>query len=324
MENTCYFVNSRGIVKSCDFTSTNPRSSWAYDTEYLINMINGPNMFDNMSIYLCTDTIPFFLNEILPHIKNMFYLVSGDSDATVPNGGIDIWHGNIKFLEENICLQIANHPKLIKWFAQNCIFTNEKISSELKVYSELTNGKICQIPIGLDYHTISNDPGKFWRDQNEGSTTKYQEMILKNIRKEMIPFHERINKIFVHNTNNSMRQQSLDQIPYDLVDINRETLPRTRIWKEIIKYSFVFSPHGNGPDCHRHWEILCLGSIPIIKTFGSDQMFEDLPVLIVKEWSDVNEDLLINTINRFKSTTFNYKKLLLKYWVDQFSSPPVL
>jgi hypothetical protein len=51
-------------------------------------------------------------------------------------------------------------------------------------------------------------------------------------------------------------------------------------------------------------------------------MFDDLPVLIVDEWSDITDKLLNDTIEKFKTTKFNYDKLLLKYWVNQFSSPP--
>jgi hypothetical protein len=323
MENNCYFVCSRGILKSCDFHSPHPRSSWSHDKEYLYQMVNGNNMFDYMSIYVCNDMLPFFLYEILPRINHIFYLVSGDSDATVPNGMIDIYHNPTK-LDDGVCTQIMNHPKLIKWFAQNCIYTADENCAQTseKMYKDLTNIKITQLPIGLDYHTISNDPGKFWRDESEGNTPKYQEMILKNIRLDMKPFYERIPKIFVHASMNSGRQKALEGIPNELIELNLNRMCRTKVWKEMVNYTFAFSPYGAGPDCHRHWELLCLGCIPIIKSFGSDKMFEDLPVLIVNEWSDINEQLLEDTIAKFKNTKFNYNKLSLKYWVDSFSNPP--
>jgi hypothetical protein len=311
MENNCYFVNSRGILKSCDFHSPNPYSSWAYDESYLIDMIQSSNMFDGMSIYVCTDMLPLFVNKILPNINHNFYLISGDSDATVPNGIIDLYHGNQRPLEEELCLHIANHNKLIKWFAQNYIFN-------------LVEKKICQLPIGLDYHTISNDPNKFWKDTNEGNSTKFQEMVLKNIRNDMKPFYERIPKIYAHMSINGARQEALETIPSNLVEVNDQIMPRTKVWKNMVNYAFILSPYGAGPDCHRHWECLALGCIPIIKTIGSNEMFEDLPVIIVNEWSDINEEFLINTLNSFKNRQFNYNKLLLKYWVDQFSSPPLL
>ena len=67
-------------------------------------------------------------------------------------------------------------------------------------------------------------------------------------------------------------------------------------------------------DCHRTWEALCLGSIPILKAPNFKSLFEDLPVLIVNNWSEVTEDLLNITIINFKSKLFNYEKLTLEYW----------
>jgi hypothetical protein len=46
-------------------------------------------------------------------------------------------------------------------------------------------------------------------------------------------------------------------------------------------------------------------------------MFENLPVLIVDNWSEVNNELLLKTIAEFKQRTFNYEKLCLKYWTDK-------
>ena len=64
-----------------------------------------------------------------------------------------------------------------------------------------------------------------------------------------------------------------------------------------------------------------LGCIPIVRTSALDHLYEDLPILIVKEWSDINEELLEKVINDFKEKhekgKFNYDKILLKYWVDK-------
>jgi hypothetical protein len=70
-------------------------------------------------------------------------------------------------------------------------------------------------------------------------------------------------------------------------------------------------------DCHRTWETLCLGAIPIVKAPNFTKLFEDLPVLIVNNWSDINQELLDRTINNFKSKNFNYKKLKLSYWINK-------
>ena len=66
MENNCYFVSSRGILKSCDIHSISPKSSCNNDYTYLFEMIKNNKIFDGMSIYVCSDLLKFFtFNNIL-------------------------------------------------------------------------------------------------------------------------------------------------------------------------------------------------------------------------------------------------------------------
>jgi hypothetical protein len=69
-----------------------------------------------------------------------------------------------------------------------------------------------------------------------------------------------------------------------------------------IKYAFVISPHGNGLDCHRTWEALCLGCIVIVKKSPIDTLYTDLPVLIIDNWSDFGgpKDEFLRNFNMFK------------------------
>ena len=86
---------------------------------------------------------------------------------------------------------------------------------------------------------------------------------------------------------------------------------------------FVLSPRGGGYDCHRTWEALILGCIPIVKTSGLDPLYEDLPVCIVESWSDVTAEYLQKYLESIKHKRFNYDKLTLKYWVDLFESKKI-
>jgi hypothetical protein len=52
---------------------------------------------------------------------------------------------------------------------------------------------------------------------------------------------------------------------------------------------FVLSPPGNGADCHRTWEAIYLGAIPIVhKDFWPFNNLE-LPVLVIDDWFSVPE-----------------------------------
>ena len=88
------------------------------------------------------------------------------------------------------------------------------------------------------------------------------------------------------------------------------------------RHRFVLSPRGNGLDAHRTWEALLVrlktrvvhlactspasrlhlactspaspqvGTIPIVRSSALDELYEALPVLVVRDWTDVTPALL--------------------------------
>jgi hypothetical protein len=54
-----------------------------------------------------------------------------------------------------------------------------------------------------------------------------------------------------------------------------------------------------------------------------DPLFEDLPVLLVKKWSDVTQELLESTYIAFKERSFSYEKLTLAYWRQRLKDASV-
>jgi hypothetical protein len=51
---------------------------------------------------------------------------------------------------------------------------------------------------------------------------------------------------------------------------------------------FVLSPPGNGPDCHRTWEAIYLGAIPIVHASAWPFRDFDLPVIVLEDWEDLS------------------------------------
>ena len=149
-------------------------------------------------------------------------------------------------------------------------------------------------------------------------TQNEQEKMLKDIISNSKPFYKRNLKAYSNfhfNSNRSKdRSDAINKIPKDLVYYEPNMITRKESWEKQIKFAFVISPHGRGFDCHRTWEALILGCIPIVKTSILDTLYDNLPVLIVKDWSDVTYDLLNETVYMFKNKKFNYNKLSLKYW----------
>lgn len=89
---------------------------------------------------------------------------------------------------------------------------------------------------------------------------------------------------------------------------------------DLSRSKFVLSPRGNGLDCHRTWEALLMGAIPIVKSSSLDPLFKDLPVLIVKDWNVINESFLLRQWVRMSLNKYNNEKLFADYWFSVIKS----
>ena len=289
----CRFVSSRGILKSCTIHSETPFSSIPHLVRYSLGDLKAGD-----TLYVCTSALGN-LAQILNSIQYPFVLVTGDADESTP---VDI------FASEDSFLNFINNPKILHWFGQNGVVPHPKFS---------------QIPIGLDYHTMSQGP-TFWGPQ---LTPAQQESMIVKIKNEALPLTKRILKAhanfhFLMTTKyGADRVRAKQLIPADLVDYETQRVDRETTWRNQSKYAFVISPHGNGLDCHRTWEALCLGCIPIVRTSPLDSLYAGLPVYIVQDWSDVTEANLQRVLNDFSQRTFDLNRLTLKYWMDNINSP---
>lgn len=94
-------------------------------------------------------------------------------------------------------------------------------------------------------------------------------------------------------------------------------------YKEMCKCKYILSPPGIGIDCHRTWEALYLGCIPIVESSSISDLYEDLPLLVVDRWNDITLDLLKDSyynINELKKRGgYNMEKLNINYWTNKIA-----
>lgn len=85
-------------------------------------------------------------------------------------------------------------------------------------------------------------------------------------------------------------------------------------------FKFVLSPRGAGIDCHRTWEVLATGRIPIVLSSNIDELYQDLPIVVVKSWDQINEQFLQEEheiyLQKTKDNKYKMEKLSLEYWTD--------
>lgn len=89
---------------------------------------------------------------------------------------------------------------------------------------------------------------------------------------------------------------------------------------KLAESKFVLSPRGYGLDCHRHWESMLMGAIPIIKSSSLDVLFEDLPALIIHDWDEVTEEFLHQKWEEMSRKEYHLEKLYADYWLQQIAA----
>ena len=120
---------------------------------------------------------------------------------------------------------------------------------------------------------------KIWGNITSSSD---QERILNSIKSKCAPFSQRTVQCYAnfHFTLKTRyaddRMKALAEVPKELVFYQPEPVNRMVTWKKQTEYAFVISPHGGGYDCHRTWEALVLGCIPIVKTSKIDILYDDV------------------------------------------------
>jgi hypothetical protein len=84
---------------------------------------------------------------------------------------------------------------------------------------------------------------------------------------------------------------------------------------ELPKYKFVISPEGNGIDCHRHYEALMAGCIPIVEYHpGIDQKYYGCPILWTRDYSEINCDNLDRIYQEMIDRDYDFSRLFMRYY----------
>jgi hypothetical protein len=244
--------------------------------------------------------LPQFLEEVLPRIQARFALVTGDEDWSMPS-------------DFDRARDIIDNEYVACWFTQNFDGSDR-------------SGKVFPIPIGIDFHTISNRRRRWGHSM---ATPREQEQEVEVLRATMQPNASRLLRVHA-DFHFNMRDRALGGETRHsvetilrknpLVEFQRDKIPRLKLWREKSRYAFVVSPHGNGLDCHRTWESLVLNNIVIVKRSSLDSLYEGLPVVIVDQWTEIT-DVNLRRWHAQYGTVFSepgvQERLTNQYWIER-------
>jgi len=184
-------------------------------------------------------------------------------------------------------IQYLSNVKIIKWYAQNANLAHPKLKS---------------IPLGI--------ANKRWPHGNID--------LLENITNQDIPRTNLAYLNFDISTNSSTRTDVHDMFYNQNYVYSAPKKPFKEYLKDLRSSKFCISPQGRGVDCHRIWESIFVGTIPIVKNCNNVSFYKDMPILIIEDWRDVNQSFLEEKYDQIISNP-NKSKLYMDYWLREIA-----
>lgn len=224
-------------------------------------------------VFVSPNFIDRFFNHYESKITARFVMVTHNADERMP--------GRYRYYLDD--------PKLIAWFGVNTDFPLHK-----KLYS---------IPIGF--------ANRYWsfKGPRHGNPDVYQQAVQDNF----FWANKRDDKLvyvnFAKGTNPGARNAAYDHLSTQNFTYLASVKPHLDYLKEMATFRFVASPLGNGIDCHRTWEALAVGCIPIVQASSINEIYEGLPVVIIDDWSQVTHEFLEATYEQMKGRMHEYHEI---------------
>lgn len=190
--------------------------------------------------------------------------------------------------------EYLDDPKIIAWFGQNPTI--------------MGHPKFKAIPIGI--------ANRMWNHGNP-ATFDTARTIAKGIQKNYL-----LGMNFVVSTHQDVRKPVYELFikqPFCAQLYHQDHL---QYLLGMAATRFVLSPRGNGLDCHRTWEALLMGAIPVMTHSMLDECLEGLPIVFVDDWSQVTAEFLEQEAQRIvlHKDEMHYEKIFFDYWKQLIES----
>ena len=196
-----------------------------------------------------------------------------------------ISHNSDNRIDERF-LELIESDKILHWFGQNVA---------------IDHGKVTAIPIGLANSQWSH-----------GQIETFAAVAAQKVTKNRLLYMN-----FDFRTNPRERLPIYNMFKDNPLITVSNGLAYEAYLKELTSHVFCISPPGNGLDCHRIWECLYLGVIPISLKNPNLEHFYDLPISLIDDWSQIDEPFLQAEFQRILQSSFNMQKIDINYWANR-------
>ena len=261
------------------------------------NIVNGVNFKRISNIVIDSDTVyskRFYDKKNIIFCKTDFLGILFNEINNTDTKNILISHQSDYEINKDI---FTNKPSnIVKWYAQNVNFEDENL---------------IPLPIGIENHFGPSKGTLIDLDFLSNLTPNYQS-------KDKI--HNKLYCNFNVGTHVNRKNVYDYLTENNLVDVGNFGIPSKEFHQILSKYLFVASPRGNGIDCHRTWEAMIMGSIPIVEKHFMYDSYKNLPILQIDSWEDLINTNILETYKEkyFNNELFNnLEEISMDFWIDK-------
>jgi hypothetical protein len=258
-------------------------------------------------VFLKTELLEEYV-DILLLIKRKYILITASNDDTcVPY--YEYPSNNDRIVEKTN--EILKSSFLISWYTKNACIVHEKLKP---------------VPLGPKWQWRSTS--FFGEDKTETLSILKKscltpEKMFKNtdLKTNLLYFNFTAwttnEPKFKSHTN--IRNQVIDDLKNKGFQYNDNTEFEQYI-DELRTYKFCVSPPGRGIDTHRTWEAFMVGTIPIILSCPLNHLYENLPAVVVDDFSIITKEFLNEKYKKIIEKKHDYSILYSEYWKMQIEN----
>tara|TARA_R110000822_G_scaffold231385_1_gene363349 strand:- start:26 stop:850 length:825 start_codon:yes stop_codon:yes gene_type:complete len=233
---------------------------------------------DSPDIITDDGQIIFIKTDMVPYFFNFVM-------PQIRNNVIILTHNSALGINERY-IGFLNNNKVICWYAQNANFDHPRLFS---------------IPLGI--------ANLRWTHGDIAKIDKVNEMQLQ--KKNLVYMN------FDLQTNISERTKVYDMFVDKDYVLKGSKKSFEEYLNDLARCKFTLSPPGAGIDCHRIWESIAVGTIPIVENCHNISFHTKMPILVIDDWRCLSQEFLEHKYYFLCSELYNKSPLYLDYWIQK-------
>ena len=233
---------------------------------------------DSVDSITADGQVIFIKTDMVPYFFNFVM-------PQIKNNVVILTHNSALGIDERY-RNFLDNKKVICWYAQNANFHHPKLFS---------------IPLGI--------ANLRWP---HGDITKIDEVNKMQLEKNHLVYMN-----FDLQTNITERSKVFNMFNQQDFVLKGQKKPFMEYLKDLASCKYTLSPPGAGIDCHRIWESIAVGTIPIVQDCHNISFHTKMPILIINDWRYLTKEFLQDKYYFLRSELYDNSPLYLDYWIDK-------